>query len=92
MDPLGSTAGRLEGPAPLGAEETFGLDAEGAGPTQPVPPGHLQDAVTRLQDPDRKASLELCRLLVLVATKTGLNRQITACQRLEHTQPGDFLR
>lgn len=48
MDPLGSTAGRLEGPAPLGAEETFGLDAEGAGPTQPVPPGHLQDAVTRL--------------------------------------------
>lgn len=54
MDPLGSTAGGLEGPAPLGAEETFGLDAEGAGPTQPVPPGYLQDAVTRLQDPERK--------------------------------------
>lgn len=57
MDPLGSTAGRLEGPAPLGAEETLGLDAEGAGPTQPVPPGHLQDAVTRLQDPEKKKSV-----------------------------------
>lgn len=49
MDPLGSTAGGLECPPSLGAEQTFWLDPESAGPTQPVPLGYLQDAVTRLQ-------------------------------------------
>lgn len=54
MDPLGSTAGGLEGPSSLGAEQTFGLDAQSAGPTQPVPLWYLQDAITRLQQGERK--------------------------------------
>ena len=49
MDPLGSTAGGLEGPPSLGAEQTFWLDPQSAGPTQPVPLWYLQDAVTRLR-------------------------------------------
>lgn len=50
MDPLGSTAGGLEGPSSLGAEQTLGLDAQSAGPTQPVALRHLQDAVAGLQE------------------------------------------
>lgn len=58
MDPLGSTAGGLEGPSSLGAEQTFGLDAQSAGPTQPVPLGHLQDAITRLQQGREKKIID----------------------------------
>lgn len=54
MDPLGSTAGGLEGPPSLRAEQTFGLDAQRAGPTQPVPLGYLQDAVTRLRRGEKR--------------------------------------
>lgn len=54
MDPLGSTAGGLEGPPSLGAEQAFGLDAQSAGPTQPVPLRHLQDAVTRLREEEEE--------------------------------------
>ena len=53
MDPLGSTAGGLEGAPSLGAEQTFGLDAQSAGPTQPVPLGYLQDAITGLPRGER---------------------------------------
>lgn len=53
MDPLGSTAGGLEGPPSLGAEQTFGLDTQSARPTQPVPLRYLQDAVTRLRQGER---------------------------------------
>lgn len=58
MDPLGSTAGGLEGPSSLGAEQTFGLDAQSAGPTQPVPLGYLQDAITRLQQGREKKIID----------------------------------
>ncbi len=53
MDPLGSTTGGLEGPPSLGAEQTFGLDAQSAGSTQPVPLGYLQDAIARLPQGER---------------------------------------
>lgn len=54
MDPLGSTTSGLEGPPPLGAKQTFGLDTQSARPTQPVALGYLQDAVTRLREGDRE--------------------------------------
>ena len=48
MDPLGPTAGGLQRSPSLGAEEALGLDAQSAGPAQPVPLGHLQDPVAGL--------------------------------------------
>lgn len=48
MDPFCPAAGGLQRSAPLGAQQTLGLDAKGAGPAQPAPNGHLQDAIARL--------------------------------------------
>ena len=64
MDPLGSTAGGLEGPPSLGAEQTFGLDTQSAGPTQPVPLGYLKDAITCLGWEDRDG----CTLHILAVS------------------------
>lgn len=59
MDPLGSTAGGLEGTTSLGAEQTLGLHPQSTGPTQPVPLRYLQDAVTRLITESGPASVKV---------------------------------
>lgn len=48
MDPFCPAAGGLQCSPPLGAQQTLGLDTESAGPAQPAPNGHLQDAIARL--------------------------------------------
>ena len=50
MDPFRPAPGGLQRSPSLGAQQTLGLDAEGAGPAQPAPDGDLQDAVARLCD------------------------------------------
>lgn len=59
MDPLCPAPGGLQRSSPLGAQQTLGLNTEGASPAQPAPNGDLQDAIARLWRHERQGCLGL---------------------------------
>lgn len=99
MDPFRPAPGGLQRPAPLGAQQTLGLNTEGAGPAQPAPDGDLQDAIARLWRHEGRGLIPAAQdehpprpPLPLPPFSLSLHpyKQADSTQRQSHTQGAGF--